>query len=298
MSGRQRAVHDPFWATAIDRMTPGARGIVRELHGIVQRSPALRPYIWFGSGWRTGSKEHSSGRAIDIIVTENTGRRPTSAEHRAAMLLIEWLITNGRALGIQWILYSTDGKNRTRSFNMDRGSWNNLADRGSISGNHVDHIHVYFKSGASWPSRLNGTVIGGTKAPSKPAPTPPKTGVSKSVEQMATEVIAGKHGNGHTARQRSLGISTIEYAQVRAEVNRRTGTAPTPTKTAPTPTKTTRYRVTTRALPLNGRAGPGTKYKKTMRAHKGAVLNIAEVRDGWARSTGGHWYSMRYLKRV
>lgn len=53
-----------------------------------------------------------------------------------------------------------------------------------------------------------------------------KVGVSaptgKSVSQMATEVIAGKHGNGHANRQRSLGVNAATYAKVRAEVNRRT----------------------------------------------------------------------------
>lgn len=52
-----------------------------------------------------------------------------------------------------------------------------------------------------------------------------KAGVStpsgKSVSQMATEVIAGKHGNGHANRQRSLGVNATTYAKVRAEVNRR-----------------------------------------------------------------------------
>ena len=43
----------------------------------------------------------------------------------------------------------------------------------------------------------------------------------KSISQMATEVIAGKHGNGHAARRKSLGISQAEYEKVRAEVNRR-----------------------------------------------------------------------------
>lgn len=44
---------------------------------------------------------------------------------------------------------------------------------------------------------------------------------SKSVSQMASEVIAGKHGNGHANRQRSLGVNNATYAKVRAEVNRR-----------------------------------------------------------------------------
>ena len=44
---------------------------------------------------------------------------------------------------------------------------------------------------------------------------------AKSISQMAAEVIAGKHGNGHENRRRSLGIDAATYAKVRAEVNRR-----------------------------------------------------------------------------
>ncbi len=44
---------------------------------------------------------------------------------------------------------------------------------------------------------------------------------SKSISQMATEVIQGKHGNGHENRRKSLGISQAEYNKVRAEVNKR-----------------------------------------------------------------------------
>lgn len=61
------------------------------------------------------------------------------------------------------------------------------------------------------------------KAPSKK--TTKKS--SKSISQMADEVVAGKHGSGHSNRRKSLGISESEYAKVRAEVNRRlTGKAP------------------------------------------------------------------------
>ena len=61
--------------------------------------------------------------------------------------------------------------------------------------------------------------------PKKPAKdvktTNKKAKASKSVSQMASEVIAGKHGNGHAARRKSLGVSASVYAKVRAEVNRR-----------------------------------------------------------------------------
>ena len=44
---------------------------------------------------------------------------------------------------------------------------------------------------------------------------------TKSISQMATEVILGKHGNGHEQRRKSLGIDKATYQKVRAEVNKR-----------------------------------------------------------------------------
>ncbi|WP_102707029.1 N-acetylmuramoyl-L-alanine amidase [Terribacillus saccharophilus] len=42
---------------------------------------------------------------------------------------------------------------------------------------------------------------------------------AKSIDQMAKEVIQGKHGSGHENRHKSLGISTSQYTKVRARVN-------------------------------------------------------------------------------
>ncbi|AUJ27021.1 Bifunctional autolysin precursor [Virgibacillus dokdonensis] len=54
-------------------------------------------------------------------------------------------------------------------------------------------------------------------------PSKPSKPASKSISAMANEVIAGKHGNGHDARRKSLGITQAEYDKVRKEVNRRSG---------------------------------------------------------------------------
>src|SRR5690625_4830764 len=43
----------------------------------------------------------------------------------------------------------------------------------------------------------------------------------KTISQMATEVIQGKHGVGHAQRRKSLGVDNATYQKVRAEVNRR-----------------------------------------------------------------------------
>lgn len=46
---------------------------------------------------------------------------------------------------------------------------------------------------------------------------------SKSISKMADEVIAGKHGSGHSNRRKSLGISKSEYEKVRKKVNEKLG---------------------------------------------------------------------------
>lgn len=67
----------------------------------------------------------------------------------------------------------------------------------------------------------------------KPAAEPVKVTpakATKSIAQMAQEVIANKHGNGHDNRRKSLGISATEYEKVRAEVNRQAGVKTAPVK--------------------------------------------------------------------
>lgn len=44
-------------------------------------------------------------------------------------------------------------------------------------------------------------------------------GSSKSIKQMAQEIINGKHGSGHNQRRKSLGISKAKYKKVRKKVN-------------------------------------------------------------------------------
>src|SRR5690625_1204816 len=75
---------------------------------------------------------------------------------------------------------------------------------------------------------VRARIRGGAVTPNQPAPAPskpsnPSKPKGKTISQMADEVIAGKHGQGHSARRKSLGISQAEYEKVRAEVNRRLG---------------------------------------------------------------------------
>lgn len=72
--------------------------------------------------------------------------------------------------------------------------------------------------------------LNGKKPASKPKPSQPKPSTGgKSVDAMAREVMAGRHGSGHANRQRSLGVSNAVYQQVRNRVNQLAGVS-TPSK--------------------------------------------------------------------
>lgn len=68
---------------------------------------------------------------------------------------------------------------------------------------------------ASQNTRLLAALRGGSPA------KPKQAAKSKTVSQMATEVLRGVHGNGHAQRRRSLGVNAATYDKVRKEVNRR-----------------------------------------------------------------------------
>lgn len=69
-----------------------------------------------------------------------------------------------------------------------------------------------YKGTASQNTKLLDKLRGGTAKASKPA--------GKSIDQMAQEVIDGKHGNGHDNRRKSLGVSQSVYNKVRDRVNK------------------------------------------------------------------------------
>lgn len=99
-----------------------------------------------------------------------------------------------------------------------------IGARGNVTG-----PHLHFETWANWrnpSSHFNPKVLFdkyGLSIGSKPlrAGGSTSTPAQRSVAAMASEVIAGKHGNGHANRRRSLGVSAAVYKQVRAEVNRR-----------------------------------------------------------------------------
>lgn len=105
-----------------------------------------------------------------------------------------------------------DKKFKVGTFNYGMG-WN-IVRKLKVDGAHMYEVKnskndIYYITASPTYVKVEGQ----SKPVSKPKP-------KKSITQMAQEIIAKKHGDGHENRRKSLGISKSEYEKVRAEVNR------------------------------------------------------------------------------
>ncbi|MFD6097625.1 coiled-coil domain-containing protein [Nocardiopsis flavescens] len=86
-------------------------------------------------GWVVG--EHPKGRACDFMVDGN-GQMPGQEQIDRGWAIAEWGRENADRLGIMYIIY------RQQIWDVRRGDtgWRAMADRGSITENHFDHVHI------------------------------------------------------------------------------------------------------------------------------------------------------------
>ncbi len=96
------------------------------LYGIHDVVCANWPQITSYGTWRSDG-EHGQGRAIDIMISGETG-----------WAVANFLRANYAALGIEYIIYSQ------QMWSVDRAGegWRGMSDRGSTTANHYDHVHV------------------------------------------------------------------------------------------------------------------------------------------------------------
>lgn len=71
--------------------------------------------------------EHGQGRAVDIMISGDTGWE-----------IANFLRENYSALGIEYIIYSQ----KIWSVERSGEGWRSMSDRGSVTANHYDHVHV------------------------------------------------------------------------------------------------------------------------------------------------------------
>ncbi|MFI9848286.1 hypothetical protein ACIHFD_65535 [Nonomuraea sp. NPDC051941] len=77
--------------------------------------------------------EHPQGRACDFMITRG-GTWPSPAQSAQGDALAAWAIKNASRLGIKYVIY----KRRI----WQGSSWRSMSDRGGITANHQDHVHI------------------------------------------------------------------------------------------------------------------------------------------------------------
>ncbi len=87
-----------------------------------------------GVGQRSGTSDHPSGNAIDVMVNNNKALGDSIAE---------FYRQNRVQLGITYVIWWQKKASASTGY-----QWKQMEDRGSKTANHYDHPHISFKGGA------------------------------------------------------------------------------------------------------------------------------------------------------
>lgn len=80
--------------------------------------------------------EHGKGRACDFMMSSG-GRMAGGNDAATGDALAAWLIENGPRLGVMYIIW------KQRYYDIrSGGGWDPMSDRGGVTANHYDHVHV------------------------------------------------------------------------------------------------------------------------------------------------------------
>ncbi|MGN9787266.1 coiled-coil domain-containing protein [Nonomuraea sp. ZG12] len=80
-----------------------------------------------------GGGEHPLGRACDFMMSTG-GSLPSAVHNALGDSIAEWTVDNRDKLGVKYVIW----KQR-----INHGSgWSTMSDRGSVTENHYDHVHV------------------------------------------------------------------------------------------------------------------------------------------------------------
>jgi hypothetical protein len=82
-----------------------------------------------GVAGRAGTSDHPSGKALDFMVDRATGNA-----------LAACALRDQKALGVSYVIWR-------QRINFGSG-WKPMEDRGGVTANHFDHVHVSFESSA------------------------------------------------------------------------------------------------------------------------------------------------------
>jgi hypothetical protein len=114
-----------------DRITPRMRQVRDQVDRRFGPFPAIGCYRPESSG------EHPLGRACDFMLSSG-GVLPSGAGVQRGYAIAAWAQANASRLGIMYIIY----RQRIWDVRMASSGWVAMPDRGSITANHFDHVHI------------------------------------------------------------------------------------------------------------------------------------------------------------
>lgn len=76
-------------------------------------------------GYRAGAGDHGTGKAVDVMVSGSTGDA-----------VAQWAINHMSELDITYVIW------KQRIWLAGASSWRSMDDRGSVTANHYDHVHI------------------------------------------------------------------------------------------------------------------------------------------------------------
>ncbi len=95
------------------------------------------PFVDIGCYRPEATGEHPLGRACDFMLSTG-GVMPTPAKIQLGYQIAAWAQANASRLGIMYIIY----RQKIWDIRMASSGWVPMADRGSITANHYDHVHI------------------------------------------------------------------------------------------------------------------------------------------------------------
>ena len=95
------------------------------------------PFPAIGCYRAEATGEHPLGRACDFMLSTG-GVMPTSSRVQLGYAIAHWAQANASKLGIMYIIY----RQHIWDIRMASAGWVAMPDRGSITANHYDHVHI------------------------------------------------------------------------------------------------------------------------------------------------------------
>jgi hypothetical protein len=121
------------WATC-PRGSAVERKLRKDTVHIYRSVCALFPAVNSYGGWRAGGMPfHRNGRALDIMLTPGA---ESALGHRIA----NYLITHAKDFNVDHIIFEQ------HIWTPSTPHWRHMADRGSVTANHFNHVHVAIRA--------------------------------------------------------------------------------------------------------------------------------------------------------